>query len=296
MTIQMNTRNYYEENGYVVFRNLVTIEVIDRVLKLYQSDIIPSKHPFFRMKSNAYEVNEVNEFGYVKQPFLDVHDYKKYPEFSKSTMNILCSDEIQDALRQITGSNSFNLMQAMLFDANAGTYPHQEWWYLDTIPNGHLIIAWIALEDIDEKAGRFYVLPKSDNLDFHSDTPNISHSEWLERIKKYVEYNQNEITAPDMKKGDVIFLNSRVVHGSLPTVNVSFSRKSLTAHYIPSEYKFGNLGKTKNYISYKTYKGVKFYKAHPDYSLINKFKIELQDFVYSSPWLLKVIRKVKPRI
>ena len=159
-------------------------------------------------------------------------------------MDIFCSDEIQDALRQITGHNSFNLMQGMLFDVNAGTYPHQECWYLDTIPNGHLIIAWIALEDIHEKAGRFYVLPKTDRLDFHRDTPNISHSEWLAKIKKYVDSNQSQITAPDMKKGDVIFLNSNIIHGALPTVDPSFSRKSMAGHYIPSQYKFGNLGKT----------------------------------------------------
>ncbi len=246
------------------------------------------------MRTNAYEVNELNEFGYVKQPFLDVHDYKSYPEFSRSIMDIFCGDEIQDALSTITGSNSFNLMQGMLFDANTGgTYPHQECWYLDTIPNGHLIIAWIALEDIDEKAGRFYVLPKSDHLDFHSDTPNISHSEWLERIKKYVDSNRCQITTPDMKRGDVMFLNSKIIHGSLPTVDPSFSRKSLTAHYIPSEYKFGNLGKTKEYVAYKNYKGSKFFKAHPDYSLINKIKFDLKAFIYNSPLLIKILRKAK---
>lgn len=293
-TLQGNAQNYYETAGYVVFRNLVLIELIDRLLNLYESDIVPSKYPFFRKNKYAYEVNDISEFGYVKQSFLDIHDYKKYPEFSTSTQKIFCSDEIQDALRQLTGSKSFNLMQGMLFDANPETAPHQEGWYLDTVPNGHLSIAWIALEDIDEKSGRFYVLPKSiDNLDFHSDTPNISHSEWLEIIKKYVDSNRSKITAPDLKKGDVLFFNSRTIHGSFPTIDASFSRKSLAAHYMPMEYNFGNFFKTKKYIKYKFYKSIKFYRAHSDYSLINKFKFELKGFVYNFPLLLKLLRKAK---
>jgi len=290
----MQPKTYYEENGYVVFRKLIPLELIEQLLSLYNQHILPSKYPFFRQNTNKYEANQTNEFGYVKQSFLDIHDYEKFPDFSDTAKEIFCSDQIQDALRQVTEADSINLMQTMLFDANTETQPHQDWWYLDTVPNGHLIAAWIALEDIDEKAGRFYVLPKSiKNFDFHSDNPNLSHSQWLERIKKYVDANQNDIKAPDLKKGDVLFWNSRTVHGALATIDPRFSRKSLTAHYIPSGYKFGNLFKTKDYINYKTYKGVNFFRNQPDYSLVNQFKFGFKSLVYDSPALLKVMRTLQ---
>lgn len=288
----MDTQSYYEENGYVVFRNLIPQQLIERLLDLYVQRILPSTYPFFRQSTSQYEVNQLNEFGYVKQSFLDIHDYEKYPEFSDTAKEIYCSDQIQDALKQVTGSDSFNLMQTMLFDANTETQPHQDWWYLDTVPNGHLIAAWIALEDIDERAGRFYVLPKSNkNPDFHSDKPNLSHSEWLDRIKEYVDAHQQDIKAPDLKKGDVLFWNSKTIHGALPTIDTRFSRKSLTAHYIPSGYQFGNIFKAKDYISYKTYKGVKFYRNQPDYSLGNKLKSSIKNTVYDNPLLLKAMRQ-----
>lgn len=289
----MKYRDYYETNGYIVFRNLVSNDLIDTLVKLYTQEIVTSKYPFFRQNTNAYEQNEINEFGYVEQAFLDVHDYKKFPEFSTITKEIFCSNAIQDALRQITGSNSFNLMQSMLFDANTETVPHQDWYYLDTVPSGHLTAAWIALEDIDKRAGRFYVLPKSTNVDLHSDPPKLPHSKWLSRVKEYVKANEDKIEAPVLNKGDVLFWNSRTIHGALPTVDKSFSRKSLTAHYIPSEYKFGNLFATKDYIKYKTYKGVKFYRNQPDYSLLNKFKFSVKQAAYDSPWLLQILRKVQ---
>ncbi len=292
----MDARDYYETNGYVICRNLVSSELIDTLFKLYKNQIVTSKYPFFRQNTNAYEPNEINEFGHVKQAFLDIHDYNKFSEFSTAAKQIFCDDSIQDTLRQITGSNYFNLMQTMLFDENAETVPHQDWYYLDTIPGGHLTAAWIALEDIDERAGRFYVIPKSINVDLHSDTPGLPHSKWLSRMKEYVEANKDKIEAPALNKGDVLFWNSRTIHGALPTVDKSFSRKSLTAHYIPSEYKFGNIFTTKDYINYKTYKGVKFYRNQPDYSLVNKFKFGVKQAVYDSPRLMQIIRKVQPKL
>lgn len=294
-TQQVSQKEFYEANGYVVLRNLISLNLIDRVLNSYKTDIVQSKYPFFRQNTYTYEPNKLTKFGYVKQSFLDIHDYKKFPQFSKGVREILCSDIILNALRQIGDSHSFNLMQGMLFDANTETQPHQEWWYLDTVPNGHLTIAWIALEDIDERAGRFYVLPKAiDNLDFHTDKPDLSHAEWLKRIRKYVDDNSEQVVAPDLKKGDVLLLNSATIHGSLLTQDASFSRKSLTAHYIPSEYEFGNLFKTRH-INYKTYKGMKYYKAHPDYSVLTKLKFEANQSLYKFPLLVKILHGILKR-
>ncbi|WP_315790366.1 phytanoyl-CoA dioxygenase family protein [Fischerella sp. JS2] len=292
----MQTRlcqSYYEENGYVIFRNLIPFELINNLLDLYAQQILISKYPFFRQNTGKYELTHLNEFGYATQSFLDIHDYEKYPKFSDAAKEIFCSEKIQDALRQTTGYESFNLMQTMLFDANTETQPHQDCWYLDTVPNGYLIGIWIALEDINENAGRFYILPKTNkNLDFRSDKPNISVSEWLKRINEYVSMHQQDIVAPDLKKGDVLFFNSKTIHGSLPTISSRFSRKSLTAHYIPSNYQFGNLFITKDYITYKTYKGVQFYRSKPDFSLMNDLILRTKSVFYNSPILLKILRQL----
>ncbi|WP_319421908.1 phytanoyl-CoA dioxygenase family protein [Pleurocapsa sp. FMAR1] len=293
----MQPNIYYQEHGYVVLRNLIPAQLINQLLEFYAQQIVPSKQPFFRQSTNKYEPNQLNEYGHVKQSFLDIHDYQKYPKFSNLAKEIYCHESIQNALKQITGFDAFNLMQTMLFDKNTETQSHQDWWYLDSIPNGNLTAAWIALENIDERAGRFYVLPKSNhNPDFHSDDANLSHSQWLQRISQYTEKHKDEITAPALNQGDVLFWNSKTIHGALPTINPSFSRKSLTAHYIPSVYEFGNLFTTKNYITYKNYQGVNFYRNQPDYSLLNNFKFKLKTSVYDSPILLKLMRSIQKKI
>jgi phytanoyl-CoA hydroxylase len=267
--------------------------MIDRVVQRYLRDIVPSDYPFFRQNTNVYEPNKLTEHGYVKQSFLDIHDYGKFSEFSRYAREIFTSDAIRAALKSITGIDSFNLMQTMLFDANTETIPHQDWWYLDTVPNGHLLGAWIALEDIDERAGRFFVMPKSVTVDRHSDTRDLAHSEWLKRIGQYVEEHRDQIAAPAMKKGDVLFWNSRTVHGSLATRDPRFSRKSLTAHYMPSHMTFGNLFTVKESIKYKTYNGMQFYRNQPDYSPVNKLKFKMKTSLYNSPAIMRNLRKVQ---
>jgi phytanoyl-CoA hydroxylase len=285
-------REQYEQRGYIIFRNLIPASLIENVLACYHQDIVTSPRPFFRQSTYSYSKNELTESGYVKESFLDIHDYHSYPEFSRHVRSIVCSGEIQSALKQLLDDESFNLVQSMMFDANTGTFPHQEWWYLDTIPNGHLTIAWIALEDIDERAGRFYVIPTDkENIDFHSDCPGISHENWLKRIKNYVDSHPEKIDAPALKQGDVLLLNSKTIHGSLPTIDPTFSRKSITAHYIPSAYKFGNLFKQKT-IAYKKMNDVLCYSAHPDYSLLNQFSFKANRFLRSSE-LFKPIRQLK---
>jgi phytanoyl-CoA hydroxylase len=292
----MTAQEYYETHGYCVFRNLIPKEMIDGLVQRYKDDIVPSKYPFFRQNTDAYEPNRLTEHGYVKQSFLDIHDYSEFPDFSQCARDIYTSDAIKQALKDTTGFDSFNLMQTMLFDANTETRPHQDWWYLDSVPNGHLLACWIALEDIDERAGRFFVIPKSFNVDLHSDTPDLRHSEWMERMTRYFNAHQEEVHAPALKKGDVLFWNSRTIHGSLKTQNPSFSRKSLTAHYLPSHMAFGNLFVRKDFLSYKTYNGMKFYRNQPDYSPINNLKSRVKKSVYDSPALMRSLRKIQKHL
>ena len=94
----MESRDYYQENGYIVFRNLIPTDLIEQLIQLYTKEIVPSRYPFFRQSTNQYEVNRLNEFCYVEQSFLDIHDYEKFPEFSNIAKEIYCGEPIQDAL------------------------------------------------------------------------------------------------------------------------------------------------------------------------------------------------------
>jgi phytanoyl-CoA hydroxylase len=288
--------DHYARYGYAVVRGVVPRPQIKELAALYSQQIVPSKYPFFRQSSNAYEPNKMNAHGYVRQSFLDIHDYARFPEFSRAARNIFCAPELMGALRRVSGFETFALMQTMLFDLNTETPAHQDWYYLDSVPGGKLIAAWIALEDIDERAGRFYVMPGSQHRDFGAKTPGRTHSQWLDVIRDHVAAHRKEISAPALNAGDVLFWNSRTVHGSLLTKDEAFSRKSLTAHYLPSGFTFGNLFSEKANLPYKIHDGVRFYRNQPDFSHWNRLKFAVKTRAYEYPIIRETLRKARSAI
>lgn len=289
---------YYNEQGYYIFRQLVPNDLIDNILAEYHQNILSSSDYFFRQSSNKWQKNKISSHGYCEESFLDIHDYPNHSNFSEAALRIFCSQEVRKALTELTGEQDHNLMQSMFFDLNAATPPHQDWYYLDTLPHGNLLAGWFALEDICAEAGRFYVLPKSHlvNLDLSEDEK-ISHAFYISKVKNYLEAHKDEIEVPALQKGDVLFWNSRTIHGSGETLNPKFSRKSLTAHYIPSQYEFGKrYVPTPTAVDYSAYEGMKYRLVpleHRSYSLVGKVKMDLFDYLWQRPKLKRVYDLIK---
>ena len=123
----------------------------------------------------------------------------------------------------------------MLFDKSTGTVDHADTWYLDTKPRGQMVASWIALEDINESAGRFFVYPKSHKLNIPENINQKikSNFEYVNFINQFLISKKLNKYAPELKKGDVLFWHPFTIHGSLSQKDPKYSRKSLTAHYHP---------------------------------------------------------------
>lgn len=294
----MIEKKYYQDQGYYIFRQLLPLSLINNLLEEYHSKIFSSSNPFFRQSSNRWEINNISKQGYCEASFLDVHDYPRYPSFTEAAKSIFCSQHVREALTVLTGSQEHNLMQSMLFDMNTATPAHQDWYYLDSLPNGYLLAGWFALEDIHEEAGRFYVLPKSHLVDFDlTDDEKISNAPYQQKLKKYLDAHKDDIYAPALQKGDVLFWNSRTIHGSTDTLNPQYSRKSLTAHYLPSQYQF-----SKRYLAspivvdYASYEEMKYRLAPPEhkyYSLSARVKTEVFEYLWQRPKLRRIVNFIK---
>jgi phytanoyl-CoA hydroxylase len=66
----------------------------------------------------------------------------------------------------------------------------------------------------------------------------FNHKRYIDLVKSIIIEDKLEFRAPLLKKGDVLFWNSKTIHGSLKTTRPELSRSSLTAHYIPSSHQF----------------------------------------------------------
>ena len=162
-------------------------------------------------------------------------------EVNKSNKNILCSNELKNAFSQILGDYP-KIVQSMYFEGNSETWEHQDSYYLDSENIGSMTAAWIALENINASAGRFFVCPKSHKikLDNHNKSINIAdnHDVYIQKVVETIINSKVEIRAPILNTGDVLFWHSKTVHGSLKSQNKKHSRSSITVHAISNSHKF----------------------------------------------------------
>jgi phytanoyl-CoA hydroxylase len=232
----MSLRDRYLENGYVIVRGALpdallasALEELERFKRQKRLYFTQSTHSWAWSKSLTSEGFLIDS---IQSP---TKQWTCGRGLRRSVTEIICSQYISKMLAEISGFEYFVNWQNMLFDKSAGTVDHSDTWYLDTKPSGFMIAAWIALEDIHVDAGRFFVVPKSNQLRLpeHSSAVIGGHYDYAKFIDDYVEGNGLERYAPDLRAGDVLFWHPFTIHGAFNQSDERRSRKSLTAHYHP---------------------------------------------------------------
>lgn len=137
-------------------------------------------------------------------------------------------DQLMTAL---LGQSPF-FVQTMLYYKPAGARGqalHQDQFYLRAQP-GTCCAAWLALDDCDEENGCLQVVPGSQNLPV------------LCTVKADISQSFTDVTVPVpddmavtpvvMKRGDVLFFNGSLIHGSYANSTKDRFRRSLIGHYV----------------------------------------------------------------
>jgi len=228
-------KDFYIENGYIVFKKLISHQKIDYLLDEFDNFKNNGSIYYSQSHHNWRSCKEdTDDFGLLECSIENFTDLFWAKKLRKLGLEILLSDEINECLSSISDSNEFAMWQNMFFDKSVGTADHFDSWYLDTDPPGNLVGAWIALEDIDGNGGSFHIYPKSHTVDF-SDTYFMVHDDFLKFSKK----EKNKFAKVELKinKGDVVFWHPNLLHGSSLQNISGCSRKSLTAHYFPVTHK-----------------------------------------------------------
>ena len=124
---------------------------------------------------------------------------------------------------------------------------HSDSIHMTTYPNGFMIAAWIAMEDIDEDSGPLIYFPKSHRLPYvYSRDAGISLEEvnscsddlykpYRQKYEPLIEKIIADNKLPEKrfiaKKGDVLIWHANLLHGGSICKNTSLSRKALVCHY-----------------------------------------------------------------
>jgi len=237
-------RDYYLENGYVVVRNVIPKELCRVAMRTFEEQLKGFRGHLYRQPSSGKaETHKFTKYGHVENSILNVHDLRstQFGAFKANSLQVLTHENLQNALKTILGEPGA-LVQSMYFEGNPSTWPHQDTYYLDSEKIGSLVAAWVAVEDIKPGAGRFYIYPGSHKIDIKKNGGDFdiafNHERYKSLTVSVIEKHNLKLHAPALRQGDVLFWNSKTIHGSLPTTQFEHSRSSFTGHYIPESHRF----------------------------------------------------------
>jgi phytanoyl-CoA hydroxylase len=243
---KQEAREYYEAHGYVIFKGVIGKNICKAVRDAWDAEVKPSNKFIYRQATAKAELNILNNNGWVMNPILNLQSlnpkyYGKLREFAVS--DVLGSNNMQACFETLLNEKP-KVVQSMYFEGNSATWEHQDTYYLDAENLGDMAAAWVALEDISAKAGRFFICPGSHKIEIEkqNEETNIAdnHSVYIKKIVGIMKERNMEIRAPLLEAGDVLFWHAWTMHGSLKSEDVT-SRSSITMHAIPASQRFHQL-------------------------------------------------------
>lgn len=230
---------HFDREGFVVLRGLIPTTLCDAVVQAFHSEVRPSRDYFYRHATDHPQPHVFTEHGFMKYPLMNLQDLprSRFGTFQRHGMDVLTHPDVQAVMGVLYGE-AFQQIHTMFFDGNQTTWPHHDSYYIDASEIGRMIGLWVAMEDIQPGAGRFFVCPRSHRLPFpilgQDMTLDPNGPEYKAHVVELMRRHGLEIHAPALRKGDAIVWTSKTIHGSLQTTQPHFSRKCLTAHFVPA--------------------------------------------------------------
>jgi len=228
-------RDFYEENGFVVFRNLVDHGLLDECKQRF-IDICTGKAERGMMTmmkdvslksknvKGEYLINKIQDFAFDDVLF-------KY----------ICYTPMVDIVQSIIGPNITGCHTMLInkppdSEQDASRHPlHQDLHYFPFRPAEDIVASWTAMERVDEKNGCLFVVPGSHKLELykHEYPPNVLNKAY----HGVLGYDHLPKVNLVMEKGDTVFFHPILLHGSGPNLTKGF-RKAISCHYAASDCHF----------------------------------------------------------
>ncbi|CAF3438826.1 unnamed protein product [Rotaria socialis] len=243
-------RDFYEKNGFIVIRNLVSLEALDRFRKRFQ-DVCTGKVDTFGMTIMKDVAIAKSEFADGEKAITKIQDFTLDDEL----FQYCCLPEVVKYVENFTGPNVM-AMHTMLINKppDPGTqtsrHPlHQDLYYFPFRPADRIVCAWTAMEHIHRGNGCLVVLPGTHKGELQPH----GYPEWEGGVNKMYhgiqKFDPNgERIHLEMWTGDTVFFHPVLIHGSGTNRTDGF-RKAISCHYAGSECEYVECGDIQDLIS-----------------------------------------------
>jgi Protein involved in biosynthesis of mitomycin antibiotics/polyketide fumonisin len=217
-------KDFYQQNGYVVVRNLFSEEEVTFYRDHYMNLRRHGRYP-----GDLAGVDTTSNDPLKRYPrMIQMH------RWDETSFKWLIDKRINECLTGLLGREPYAVQTMLYFKPPKarGQALHQDNFYLRAQP-GTCMAAWMALDYCDEANGCMQVVPGS------HDWPILC----TEKADTTQSFTDVTVPLPEgtpvhpviMNPGDVLFFNGALVHGSFPNVTEDRFRRALIGHYIQGE-------------------------------------------------------------
>lgn len=213
-------KHRFEEEGYLLVKGLFgpeQVEEIERTFEAISHQTIPGH---FVPELNANVVDPLKRYPRVMHPH----------RFNETAKAYMLHKPVMDVLRDLYGEEPL-AAQSMFYykpPGSRGQALHQDNFYLKVEP-GNCIAAWTAIDAADEENGGLLVVPKTNRFDIVCpDEADAAESFTTHFVKPPKD---RKAVPAVMDKGDVLFFNGNLIHGSYRNKSKDRFRRAFICHY-----------------------------------------------------------------
>jgi ectoine hydroxylase-related dioxygenase (phytanoyl-CoA dioxygenase family) len=215
---------FFRTEGYLIVKGLLSQAEVDELQELFMD--MHRKGP---IPGHFHPVSEEE----ANNDILKVYPRIMHPHrFNRTAFHYMLHPRVMDVLEDLLGEEALAAQSMFYFKPPGakGQALHQDNFYLKIEP-GTCIAAWTAVDPSDPENGGLHVVPKSQELEVmcpHEADPQQS-------------FTREEVDVPEglepvpaiLDRGDVLFFNGNVIHGSYPNRSKDRFRRSFICHYGP---------------------------------------------------------------
>lgn len=221
--ITRSEKEQFEKEGYIIIKGLFSEEEltdIDQTFEEISNKEIPG---YFNPDLSSENTDPLKRYPRVMHPHRFNQTAKQYM-LHQPVMNVLSELFEEEALAA----------QSMFYykpPGARGQALHQDNFYLKVEP-GNCIAAWTAIDATDMENGGLLVVPKTS--DYEIVCPELSDAN-ESFTTHYVKPPKDRKPVPAvMARGDVLFFNGNLIHGSYRNKTKTRFRRSFICHYANS--------------------------------------------------------------
>ncbi|KAJ2942129.1 hypothetical protein O0L34_g11043 [Tuta absoluta] len=204
-------KTFYDENGYIILKNVVPSTELDRISEEY--DKLFTRKNQQKMESSWVGSDENDRQSDSQQTVKGIHNLQyHHAVFSKFLFN----DSLLDAVEDIMGTENIVLHHTKAHfkpPAVGAAYPmHQDYHYFP-YENDSMVAAFLHLDAANPENGGLFVYPGSHTLGPQED---VGAKEGNFHYVDQKKFPLEKATPVIAERGDMVIFSYLLVHGSSP--------------------------------------------------------------------------------